>query len=245
MTGSNHHQQGAGATAKAQDAVEAVIVRQAFFADVVKTCGVFHVEHVGPREECREEYLALRDRVQEFEEREQSLFFSGRRQAFLRASESLRARMRSMVEVKSRDTILNLVTTPGKNDMEDKYFAGSAYTATPRMGLKGVGAAALADTQASHAGWLEQGLANAPVYTGSRPTPSFSAAAAGVKTTSAVVSFSFTSSGTVAGVFISNGGSTTKDDTSGVLFSAGDFTNGTKAVVNGDMINVTYSFTLT
>jgi len=112
------------------------------------------------------------------------------------------------------------------------------------MGLKGVGSANVADTQASHAGWLEVGLANAPAYSGNRPTPSFSSAAASSKATSSAVSFSMTSTGTVAGCFINIGGSATKDSTTGTLFSAGDFSS-SKAVVNGDTIAVTYTLTLT
>jgi hypothetical protein len=144
-------------------------------------------------------------------------------------------------KLKWRDVIDNLVTTVGKNDLLDKYLAGAAYTQTVRMGLKGAGSAVVGDTQASHGAWLEQGLANAPTYTGNRPSPSFSAASGGSKATSAAVSFAITSSGTVAGVFINNGGSATKDDTTGVLYSAGDFTGGTKTVANGDTLNVTYT----
>lgn len=134
----------------------------------------------------------------------------------------------------------NLVTTVGKNDILDKYLAGATYTQTIRIGLKGVGSAAAGDTQASHAGWLEQGLANPPTYTGNRQVPTFSAAAAGVKATSANVVFPITGTGTVGGVFVNNGGSATKDDTTGVLFSAGDFA-ASRAVLSGDTLNVTYS----
>jgi hypothetical protein len=109
--------------------------------------------------------------------------------------------------------------------------------------LKGAGTAAVTDTQASHAGWLEVGLANAPVYTGNRPTPTFSAAASGSKTTSSAVTFAITSSGTVAGCFINIGGSATKDNTTGTLFSAGDFTAGAKTVTSGDTLSVTYTAT--
>lgn len=142
-------------------------------------------------------------------------------------------------QVKWRDEIKNLVTTVGKNDLLDKYL-GNAAAGLIYMGLKGVGAADTADTQGSHATWLEQGLANAPTYTGNRPTPSFAAAAAGSKATSAAVSFAITSGGTVAGVFINIGGSATKDNTTGILFSAGDF-SGSRVVVGGDTINVTYT----
>jgi hypothetical protein len=147
-------------------------------------------------------------------------------------------------KLKWEDTIDNLVTTVGKNDILDKYLDGSAYTETIVMGLKGTGSAAAGDTQASHAGWNEVGGTNAPAYTGNRPAPTFSAAAAGVKATSSAVSFAITSAGTVAGCFINNGGSATKDNTTGVLVSAGDFTGGSKTVDNGDTLNVTYSLAL-
>lgn len=145
--------------------------------------------------------------------------------------------------VKWEDDIINLVTTVGKNFTLDTTLGNVAGGAVV-MGLKGAGTAVVADTQASHASWLEVGLANAPTYTGNRPTPSFSAASAGSKATSSAVSFSMTSTGTVAGCFINIGGSATKDNTTGTLFSAGDFSS-SKAVVNGDTIAVTYTATLT
>lgn len=143
-------------------------------------------------------------------------------------------------KLKWRDTIENLVTTVGKNDLLDKYLKGSAYTQTIRMGLKGVGTAVVGDTQASHAAWLEQGLANAPTYTGNRKDVVMGSASGG-SSVSPVQAFAITSSGTVAGCFINNGGSATKDDTTGVLYSAGDFTGGNKVVANGDTLNVTYT----
>jgi hypothetical protein len=145
--------------------------------------------------------------------------------------------------LKWKDTVFNLVTTVGKNDLLDKYLKGSAYTQTFRMGLAGAGTKAAADTQASHAGWLEVGLANAPTYTGNRKDVTMGAAAAGVST-SPTQSFAMTSSGTVAGCFTNNGGSATIDNTTGVLFSAGDFTAGSKTVTSGDTINVTYSLSV-
>lgn len=146
--------------------------------------------------------------------------------------------------LKWADDIFNVVTTVGKNEILDKYLAGSAYTASVVMGLKGTGTAVAADTMASHASWLEVGLANAPAYSGNRPTPSFSAASAGSKAMSAAVSFTFTSGGTVAGCFIVQGGSATKDNTTGVLTSAGDFSGGNRTVVSTDVLNVTYSMAL-
>jgi hypothetical protein len=144
---------------------------------------------------------------------------------------------------KWRDVIENLVTTAGKNDLLNKYMAGSSYTQTVRMGLKGTGSAAVGDTQSSHAGWSEVGLANAPAYSGNRPSVTMGAASAGSSVSSGVV-FSFTSGGTVAGAFINNGGSATIDNTTGTLYSAGDFTGGSKTVANGDSLTVTYTATI-
>lgn len=141
---------------------------------------------------------------------------------------------------KWRDYIDNLVTTLGKNDILDKYLKGSSYTQTFRMGLKGTGTALAADTQSAHASWSEVGLANAPTYTGSRKSVTMGSASAG-SSVSPSQSFAITSSGTIAGCFTNNGGSATIDDTTGVLFSAGDFSGGSKTVANGDTLNVTYT----
>jgi hypothetical protein len=145
--------------------------------------------------------------------------------------------------VKWEEPIHNLVTTAGQNETLNTIL-GDVSAGEVVMGLKGTGTAIAADTQASHASWLEVGLANAPTYSGNRPTPSFSAASAGSKATSSAVSFSMTGTGTVAGCFINIGGDSAIDNTTGTLFSAGDFSS-SKAVVSGDSIAVTYTLTLT
>ena len=144
-------------------------------------------------------------------------------------------------DIKWVDVINNLVTTVGKDSTMDTMLGNVAVGAVV-MGLKGTGTALVGDTQASHT-WLEVGLANAPTYSGSRKTPVFSAAAAGAKTTSSAVVFTMTGSGTVAGCFINLGGSAIIDNTTGVLYSAGDFTAGSKTVTSGDTLSVTYTAT--
>jgi hypothetical protein len=144
--------------------------------------------------------------------------------------------------LKWEEEIQNLVTTVGKNKALDTLFANAAGGAI-FMGLKGTGTAVVGDTQASHASWLEVGGTNAPAYSGTRLTPTFAAASGGSKATSATVNFTFTSGGTVAGCFINIGGTSAQDNTTGVLYSAGDFSGGNKVVANTDVLQVTYTAT--
>ena len=146
------------------------------------------------------------------------------------------------------DTIANLTTNVGRQSLLNSYFANTGGGAVV-MGLGGANGSATftpayTDTQSSHPGWYEVGGANAPTYSGTRKTPSFSSATSAnpsVLSTSAAVVFSMTSSGTVYGAFINIGGSTAIDNTTGTLFSIGQFTAGSKTVTSGDTINVTYT----
>ncbi len=167
----------------------------------------------------------------------------------LRAEEAaLTAQMRPFQDVLHAEAFDNIVTDVGSLDLLDKYMKGSTYTQTIRMGLKGTGTAVVGDTQASHGAWLEQGLANAPTYTGNRKDVTMNAATgagAGARSSaSPTQAFAITSTGTVFGCFINNGGSATKDNTTGILFSAGDFSGGSRSVINGDTLNCTYTLTL-
>lgn len=149
--------------------------------------------------------------------------------------------------VKWEDTVQNLVATGGKNDALDKYLAGSAYTATWFLGLitlTSYTAVAATDTMASHAGWLEAGGTNAPIYSqGARPTAAWSAASAGAKALSAALAFTIaTTGGTIKGCFLTS--VATKDGTTGILYSAGLFTGGDKIVNVTDVLNVSYTASL-
>jgi len=144
-------------------------------------------------------------------------------------------------QVKWSETIKNLVVTVGKNAMLDEFFAGSAYTAAWYLGLVD-GATSptynAADTMGSHAGWSEF----TSYSEATRPAPTWSAASSGSKATTAT-SFSINGSGTVAGAFMTT--DSAKSGTTGTLYSAGNFTGGSRTVASGDTLNVTYTATLT
>jgi hypothetical protein len=158
--------------------------------------------------------------------------------------------------LKWEDTIGNLVVAAGKELMLNTLLSGSGYSATVYIGLVSGATTpvyAAADTQGSHAGWLESGLANAPTYSGTRKTLAFNAASSTgltpsnvtTKAGTAAATFTFTGSGTVAGCFININGSNTIDNTTGTLYSAGSFTGGDKLVASTDQLNVSYSTTAT
>ena len=165
--------------------------------------------------------------------------------------------------LKWEDIAPNLVNAVGKQALFDYYFGatgtgGGTSAGANYLGLVGSASATAnyvaSDTMASHTGWIEVGLANAPAYTGNRQSPSWSAATSGGTTptnvttkTATALTFSMTSGGTVFGCFINSGAtaSATKDTTTGILYSAGSFTGGSKIVANGDSLAVTYTTTAT
>lgn len=151
--------------------------------------------------------------------------------------------------VRWSDVIENTVVTVGKNLVLDQSFAGSAYTAAEFMGLissASYSSISAADTMASHAGWLEAGSANAPTFSGNRGSCAWSSASGGSKALSASLSFAITGTGTIKGCFLvgGSGAVNTVANTSGTLISAGLFTGGDRAVLNGDTVNVSYSISI-
>jgi len=137
-------------------------------------------------------------------------------------------------QLKWAESFDNLVTTAGKTDLLDKYLKAAGYTAGWFLLLKGTGSAAAGDTLASHSGWSE-----VTPYSGNRPSITWGTTTAG-SNTATTVSFSITSAATVAGAGIC----TVATGTSGLLYNAGDFTSGSKAVDTGDTLNVTITLTV-
>lgn len=192
--------------------------------------GRYDVECWGPVEERREEYIALRD-AHAVETHPNALAWLKRQLDAI------------PLELKWKDSIENVVTTVGKNNMLDNHLAGSSYTAAWFMGLISsvsyTSGPAAGDTMASHGGWTE----DTNYAAATRPAPSFSAASGGSKATSANVSFSMNATATIKGCFLNS--VSTKGGTTGTLFSAGLFTGGDQPVVNGNTLNVSYTATLT
>ena len=143
--------------------------------------------------------------------------------------------------LKWSEQIKNLVVTVGKNAMLDEFFAGTNYSAAWYLGLVD-GASSptynAADTMVTHAGWSEfTAYSNA-----TRPSPTWNAASSGSKATNAT-SFNINGTGTVAGAFMTT--SNVISGTAGTLYSAGNFSGGSRSVASGDTLNVTYTATLT
>lgn len=207
-----------------------------------RVTGVYDVECVGPREHQRTAYVYWRDKVARLKA------LRGVRAWMARhvLAEAVERLARIPLEQKFALQAPNLVTTVGGNHILDTELAGSSYSVVgPYMFLIGstAGTAVITDTMSSHPNWTEVGGANAPAYSGNRKTVAFSAASGKSKTSSAASSFAITSAGTVGGcgLVLGTGAVATKDDTSGVLYSAGAFTGGSKIVDNGDTLNVTYT----
>lgn len=128
----------------------------------------------------------------------------------------------------------NIVVTAGLNDLLDKTFKGSGYTAAWYVGLTdGTPTFNAADTMASHAGWAEvtaydeaarQDLTLGTVSSGS------------VSNTASKATFTISGTTTVGGAFVTS--VSTKSGTTGVLYGGGAFA-ADRSVVDDDVISVT------
>jgi hypothetical protein len=142
------------------------------------------------------------------------------------------------------DIAPNLVVNTGLQDMNTKFFTGSAYTAAWYVGLvNGTSASTTfsgGDTLATHAGWTENSS-----YSGTRKTATFGSATlsniSNINNSTSTASFTMNATATIAGAFLTNVAS----GATGLLFSAADFQSpGDRSVINGDVLLVTYSFNL-
>lgn len=128
----------------------------------------------------------------------------------------------------------NLVTHAGLNDLLDKYFKGSTYSAAWYVGLKGAGTVAAGDTLASHGGWAE-----IDDYAGDRKALVLgSVTSQSVSNSGSPASFAINDTVTITGAFVA----TAATGTSGVLYGAADF-GMSRDMIDGDTLNVTVTLT--
>jgi hypothetical protein len=131
------------------------------------------------------------------------------------------------------------------------YMAGTALTSVTQIttwyiGLYGAGASntpAAGDTMSSHAGWTEV----VPYSNATRVAATFVTATTAnpsvVTNAASPATFTINATSTVGGAFLTSGSA--KSGTTGTLFSAADFAApGDRSVVSGDILSVTYTFSL-
>jgi len=158
---------------------------------------------------------------------------------------------------KWEDEVPNLVVAEGKQLMFDSFLKGSAYTVVgPFLGLTKVSLTpAATDTMTT---LVTTNSGEFTTYTVSsaanRGTASFGNATssgttpANVTTSTATsVVFTITTGGTVYGCFLVTGTGATNafSNVGGKLYSEGNFSGGSKAVLVNDTLTVTYSTTAT
>lgn len=169
------------------------------------------------------------------------------------SSEGAKATGKYVVECFDKDGNLkwvaeskNLVVNVGL-----QYMAGVALTSTAQItawyvGLYGAAASnnpAATDTMSSHIGWTEvtaysestRVLANFAAATNANPSV--------VTNTASKAVFTINGTTTIGGAFLTSGSA--KSGTTGTLFSAADFSSpGDRSVVSGDILSITYQFSL-
>ena len=131
------------------------------------------------------------------------------------------------------------------------YMAGTALTSVAQIttwyiGLYGSGATntpAAGDTMSSHAGWTEVVAYSNATRVAATFVTATTANPSVVTNSASPAVFNINGTTTVGGAFLTSGSA--KSGTTGTLFSAADFSApGDRSVVSGDIISVTYTFSL-
>jgi len=131
------------------------------------------------------------------------------------------------------------------------YMAGTALTSVTQIttwyiGLYGSGASntpAAGDTMSSHAGWTEVTAYSNATRVAATFVTATTANPSVVTNAASPATFNINGTTTVGGAFLTSGSA--KSGTTGTLFSAADFAApGDRSVVSGDVLSVTYTFSL-
>lgn len=136
----------------------------------------------------------------------------------------------------------NLVVTTGLNDLLDKTFKGSSYTAAHYVGITaGTPTFAAGDTMASHSGWTEVTAYDEA----NRQTLTLGSVSGGsVDNTASKAVFTIaTNSTTIGGAFVTT--NNTKGGSTGTLYGGGAFSAGNKTLDDNDTLTVTVTLTAT
>lgn len=132
------------------------------------------------------------------------------------------------------ENIKNRVVNQGLDDILNRYFKGSLYTAAHFMGLKGSGVVNAEDTLNNHAGWSE-----ISDYEGDRKQIQVGIAVdQEITNRDNKCEFSINGTATVAGIMVT----TEATGNSSVLFGAADFPS-VRNVLAGDSLVITVTFT--
>lgn len=141
--------------------------------------------------------------------------------------------------LKWEDEVHNLVTNVGLDEILDKFWKGSTYSASHYVGLQdGTPTNAAGDTMSSHAGWTE-----VTAYSeGTREALTLgSVSSQSVDNSASKASFSISSdSTTVGGAFVTT--NSTKGGTTGILVGEAALSSD-RSLDSGDTLNVTVTLT--
>jgi hypothetical protein len=137
-------------------------------------------------------------------------------------------------------TAKNLVVTAGLNALITACFKTIPSSVDWYLGLKSTGTPDAADTMSSHGTWTEL-----TAYSEStRPTWTAGSVSSGsVSNTASKARFTANGSMTVLGLFMTS--NNTKSGTTGTLYGAADFTEGSRAMVSSDTLDVTATVSAT
>lgn len=135
------------------------------------------------------------------------------------------------------EEVKNIVVNTGLDDILNKYYKGSAYTAAFYVGLKSAGSFAAADTMSSHAGWSE----NTNYSEGARQALTLgSVSGQSVNNSASRATFTISATTTLAGAFVTT--NSTKGGTTGTLVGGADF-SAARTLSTGDTLYVTITLT--
>lgn len=137
------------------------------------------------------------------------------------------------------DGFQNLVVNTGLNDLLDKTFKGSSYTAAHYVGLTdGDPTFAAGDTMSSHDGWDEID----DYSQGNRPALTLGSVSSGsVDNSASKATFSISDTVTVGGAFVAT--NNTKGGSTGILYGGGALTEGDRSLINGDSLAIQVTLT--